>query len=360
MTKNELIALLNTAREEDLKKLFTRAYDTKLRYVGNRVFFRGIIELSNYCSRNCYYCGIRRDNNHIKRYEMSIEEAVDSALWAYRQRYGSVVIQCGERRDHNFIEKISTILRTIKVKTSGKLGITLSLGEQSREVYSEWFKAGAHRYLLRIETTDGSLFRKCHPADHSFEERLACLKMLRDIGYQVGTGVLIGLPGQTIESLADDIIFLDELDVDMIGMGPYVIHKDTPFNRYTGAIDHHKNLELALKMIAVTRIYLRDVNIASTTALQAIDASGRELGLKAGANIIMPVITDVKYRSSYQLYNGKPSLDENAEQVRDKLEEKIKAIGEEIGYGEWGDSPHYKQRIKRPDSRLSSSPQNDD
>lgn len=347
MTKNELISLLSIKRAKETQKLYQKAYDTKLRYIGNRVYFRGIIELSNYCSRDCYYCGIRRGNINVDRYEMSVEEVVKSALWAYRQNYGSVVIQSGERRDRDFIEKTTEILKTIKSRTGGELGITLSLGEQSKDVYSEWFKAGAHRYLLRIETTDRELFQKCHPSDHSFERRLACLSMLRDSGYQVGTGVLIGLPGQTIENLADDLLFMREFDIDMIGMGPYVLHKDTPFNRYSDQTNLHHNLLLALKMIAVSRIYLKDVNIASTTALQAISTSGRELGLKAGANIIMPVITDVKYRSSYQLYNGKPSLDENTDQVRDNLEKKIREIGEEIGYGEWGDSPHFKLRKKK-------------
>jgi len=347
LNKKEIISLLSIDNEAELQQLFDKAYATKLQYVGKKVYFRGIIEISNICIKNCYYCGIRRDNRELERYEMDSEEVIEAALWAYDQRYGSIVIQSGEREDSRFIEKITKILRELKSRTSGRLGITLSLGEQKKEVYKEWFDAGAHRYLLRVETTNEELYKKCHPADHSLEQRITCLEALKELGYQVGTGVLIGLPDQTLEDLAEDILFFHKHDIDMIGMGPYIVHNNTPFNRFKTTTDNERNLQLALKMIAVTRIFLRNVNIASTTALQAISPVGRELGLKAGANIIMPVITDIKYRLQYLLYEGKPCLDENADQCRDCLENRIRSIEEEIGYNEWGDSHHFMERKDR-------------
>jgi len=209
-----------------------------------------------------------------------------------------------------------------------------------------WYDAGAHRYLLRIETSDPDLYSTLHPSDHDFEKRKACLYALKRIGYYVGTGIMIGLPGQTVENCADDILFFRDLDVDMIGMGPYIPHSDTPLGASCdmSGFDGSEQLEKALMMIAVTRIVLKDVNIASTTALQALNDLGREMGLKAGANIIMPNITDTRYRRGYQLYENKPCLDENASMCRGCLESRIQSIGETIGYREWGDSPHFNVR----------------
>lgn len=351
LNKREIVSLLSITDPVETEKLYARAYDVKIRNVGKKVFFRGIIELSNICSKNCYYCGIRRDNRNVTRYEMSIPEVVEAGLWAYRNRYGSIVIQSGERNDREYVSKITKIITELKSRTSDRLGITLSLGEQSSEVYQEWYSAGAHRYLLRIETTDRELYRKCHPDDHSIDSRLECLRNLKELGYQTGTGVLIGLPGQTPEHLAEDILFFREFDIDMIGMGPFVLHKDTPFYTYKDVTDHEANLQMALKMIAVTRILLPDINIASTTALQAIDPQGREMGLQAGANIIMPVITDTKYRQSYQLYDNKPCLDENSEMCKSCLEKRISSIGEEIGYDDWGDSRHFASRRELPSDK---------
>jgi biotin synthase len=223
------------------------------------------------------------------------------------------------------------------------------LGEQTEETYRRWREAGAHRYLLRIETTNPELYAKIHPADHSLAERKECLARLRRTGYQVGTGVMMGLPGQTMEDLANDILFLKEIDIDMVGMGPYIPHSDTPMGKevppYT---DEQKkaSLELGLRMIAVTRIMLRDVNIAAATALQALEYTGREQGLRCGANVIMPNVTETDYRPKYQLYDNKPCTDENSSMCRGCLDGRIKGIGETVGFGEWGDSPHYHKRIK--------------
>jgi biotin synthase len=278
---------------------------------------------------------------------MSTNEIVNSAKWAYDSDYGSIVLQSGERSDKNFVDFVEKLLYKIKEVTNNKLGITISLGEQSKETYKRWFNAGAHRYLLRIETSNKDLYSKLHPKNHNFDKRIHCLKTMKEIGYQVGTGVMSGLPFQTIEDLANDILFFKDFDIDMIGMGPFIPHKNTPFAYLLKDFESRKkqSLELGLKMIAVTRILLKDINIASTTALQALNDIGRELGLMAGANIIMPNITDTKYRGNYQLYENKPCLDENSTMCKDCLGERILKIGEEIGYKEWGDSPHFKKRI---------------
>jgi len=345
LEKKDLIHLLSLTNEISIKELFNSAYSTKIKNVGDKVYFRGIIEFSNICTKNCNYCGIRKDNSNVSRFTMKENEIIESALFAWKNDYGSIVLQSGEREDTNFVSFVEDILLKIKEKTHGELGITLSLGEQSRETYKKWFNAGAHRYLLRIETTNSNLYQSLHPKDHDFNTRLNCLKMLGEEGYQVGTGVMIGLPGQTFEDLANDIIFFKKQDIDMIGMGPFIPHKDTPLGTHLFNDEKKKEqFELALKMIAVTRIFLEDVNIASTTALQALKHDGREMGLMAGANIIMPNITDTKYRSFYQLYEDKPCMDENAGMCRSCLQKRIESIGETIGYNKWGDSPHFKKR----------------
>ena len=349
LTRDDLIKLLELNDEKDIAALYAKAYDEKLKQVGKKVYFRGIIELSNICDKDCYYCGIRKSNENVERFKIPKEDIITSAIWAYENNYGSIVLQSGELQNDNFTNYIEEILLAIKDKTNGELGVTLSLGEQTDEVYQRWFNAGAHRYLLRIETTNAALYAKLHPENHSFEDRKECLLRLKKLGYQVGTGVMIGLPFQSIENLADDIIFFKENDIDMIGMGPYIPHKETPlasempfFDNKTG----EKQLEMGLKMIAITRLYLKDVNIAATTALQALHPQGREQGLQAGANIIMPNVTDTKYRASYQLYDNKPCLDENSSMCRSCLSKRVDSIGEEVGFNEWGDSPHFFKRNK--------------
>ncbi len=342
--RDELINMLTLSDPAELEALYKRAYEVKREYVGTKVYFRGLIELSNICTKNCIYCGIRSGNPNVKRYQISREEVLAEARWCWEQRYGSLVIQAGEREDKAWTDFITDLVIDIKKLSRGELGITLSLGEQTEEVYRQWFEAGAHRYLLRIEESNPELYKALHPAGHSFKKRLECLRSLRKVGYQTGTGVMIGLPGQTAEHLADDILFFYDEDIDMIGMGPFIPHHETPLAHLIPSYDPEKALEAGLKMIAATRIALRDVNIASTTALQALMSSGRELGLLAGANIIMPNITDTSFRNGYQLYEGKPGLDENAQSSRSALEKSILSIGESIGYAEWGDSRHFKSR----------------
>lgn len=344
LTREDLIALLSLTDPEERAALYRAAYEVKRREVGTTVHFRGLIEWSNRCRKDCYYCGIRQSNAKLDRYDLSEEEILEAARFIHERGYGSLVLQGGERQSAAFTSLIEGLVQKIKALSNGELGITLSLGEQTPETYARWFAAGAHRYLLRIETSNPALYKTLHPADHSFETRVACLQSLRAAGYQVGTGVMIGLPGQTAADLADDILFFKALDVDMIGMGPFIPHHDTPLADSMPGFDGAEQLARGLVMIAVTRLYLKDVNIAAATALQALRHDGRELGLLAGANILMPNVTEPKYRRGYQLYDGKPCLDENAELCSHCLERRIAAIGETIGYGQWGDSRHAAKR----------------
>jgi biotin synthase len=334
---------------EDQRLLYDAGAATKVRYIGNKVYFRGLIEFSNICVKDCFYCGIRRSNPSFKRYNLTDTEILDAARFADENRFGSVVLQSGENSSTVFADRISNLITQIKQLSNGRLGITLSVGEQSGEVYRRWFEAGAHRYLLRIETTNESLYSKIHPQDklHDFNQRLNCLHTLRDIGFQTGTGVMIGLPFQTIADLADDLLFFQQFGIDMVGMGPYIEHSQTPLYEFNHQLlPIQKRFELSLKMIAVLRILMKDINIAAATALQAIDPFGREKGIKVGANIIMPNITPGLYRNDYTLYENKPCADEEPAQCKGCLDARIALADGEIGYGEWGDSIHFKERKK--------------
>lgn len=352
LDRKDIITLLGADDKESLAKIRSKAYDTMKQYCGEEVYLRGLIEFSNMCVNDCYYCGIRNSNENVSRYILEKDEILEIADWCAGMGYGSIVLQSGERSDEYFVDYVADAVREIKKRSiSDKLphglGITLCIGEQSYEAYRKLFEAGAHRYLLRIETTNPELFSKIHPPELSLESRIECLYSLRKAGFQVGTGVMIGLPGQTIENLADDILFFKEMDVDMIGMGPYIIHKQTPMNVYSDEIEMKREdiFSLALKMIGVTRIVLKNVNIASTTALQAMDPAGREEGLLWGANVIMPMLTPTKIRKDYQLYEGKPCLDEFASDCHACLKSRIESIGRNIAYDVWGDSKHFVTKL---------------
>lgn len=263
-----------------------------------------------------------------------------------------MVLQSGERQDTQFVEFVSDVVRSVKQATRSErlpegLGITLCVGEQSRETYRRFLDAGAHRYLLRIETSSPSLFRKWHPVDQTFAARLRCLEDLRAIGFQVGTGVMIGAPGQTAADLAADVNFFRELDPDMIGMGPYLPHHAAPLAAIPVA-GPAQRLRLALLAIAVVRLVLRDVNIAATTALQALTPLGREMGLAFGANVIMPNVTPAEGRQCYSLYDDKPCDDETDPAFQPALEARILKMGRTLGCNRWGDSPHAQARQAGP------------
>jgi biotin synthase len=352
LTRDDLIALLSVTEPAELQKLYAAGYAQKLKVSGNFDYYRGLIEFSNRCIKNCLYCGIRRDNTEVQRFDTTLQEILAQARWIYEQNFGSIVLQSGERQDPEFITFVETVLREIKKLSHGELGITLCVGEETEATYRRWFEAGAHRYLLRIESSKPELYKTLHPQDghHVWQVRKHCLELLRQIGYQVGTGVMIGLPGQTVADLADDILFYRDMDIDMIGMGPYVVHHNTPLGKQVVAAgldskaEQQRRLELSLKMIAVTRLFLKDVNIAATTALQALHPLGREMGLKAGANVLMPVATLPEFRTSYLLYDNKPCVADSATKCRDCLDARIAAIGDRVGYGAWGDSKHFYKK----------------
>lgn len=350
-SREELETLLGLTDPEEVARLHAAAWETASRSVGNRVYYRGIIEFSNLCVRDCFYCGIRKGNPAVERYWLTREEVLENALWCAGAGFGSVVMQSGERRDKAFISFVEDCVAAIRAQSVSPglpqgLGITLSVGEQSLETYKRWVAAGAHRYLLRIESSSPELFARLHPEAQSWQKRYQALQDLRTAGFQVGTGVMIGLPGQTLGHLADDIRFFASMDCDMIGMGPYLSNPDTPLAGQD-PLDRDALLRLALNMIAVTRLELPDVNIAATTALQALVHNGRELGIRAGANVIMPNLTPVGVRRHYQLYPGKPCMDEGRVECRTCLQGRIESTGREAGWNEWGDSPHARRRLGR-------------
>lgn len=349
LSKTDLVALLD-CRDTTEAELFRHSRQLRDATIGNGVHMRGLIEISNVCIKDCLYCGIRKSNSQAQRYELNDEEIVEAAIFAYRNHYGSVVLQGGERHDPAFILRIERLVREIKHLSNQRLGITLSLGEQTEDTYRRWFDAGAHRYLLRIETSNESLYRKIHPAGqlHDFHTRLECIRSLQRCGYQTGTGVMIGLPFQTTGDLADDLLFLKSMDIDMVGMGPYLEHRDTPLWRYREALpSQQERLRLGLHMVSCLRLLMPDINIAATTALQAIDPEGREKALEIGANVIMPNITPLGNRGNYRLYENKPSMDEGAEESTRRLMESVKQSGCEIQLDTWGDSLHFQNRVKK-------------
>lgn len=346
-TRGNIISLLkSTGAERTL--LFSKSAEVKEKYIGKKVWFRGLIEFSNICSKDCLYCGIRKGNKNLVRYNLSDDEILAAAKFAYDNNYGSIALQSGELESHFVADRIENLLHKIKDLSQGKLGVTLSVGEQEPEIYKKWYDAGAHRYLLRIEATNQSLYNKIHPKDanHDFLRRINCLKSLQDIGYQTGTGVMIGLPFQSFDDLAGDLLFMKDFNIDMCGMGPYIEHVDTPLIEYAASLMPLKErFDLTLKMIAIIRLMMKDINIVAATALQAIDPIGREKAVKIGANILMPNITPGKYRDSYKLYDNKPCTDDSAEDCQSCLEARISLADAEVIYGEWGDSKHYSERI---------------
>ena len=351
---DDVLAILNATSDASHAIIEQAATRVLNEYIGNKVYFRGLVEFSNICTCDCLYCGIRKSNPNYERYTLSKDEILESARWIASEGYGSMVLQSGERRDEKFIDFVCDLVESIKSETRSDvlpegLGITLSTGEQSEATYRKLFASGAHRYLLRIETTNRELFSRIHPPEIDFDRRMESLRTLIRVGFQTGTGVMIGLPGQTTEDLANDVMFFRNMDIDMIGMGPYISHKDTPMSEFFDE-NHarlHEIYRLALRMIGAVRIALKDVNIAATTALQAIDPLGREAGLRFGANVVMPQTTPIGHRKDYLLYEGKPCVEDTTEMCKFCLENRIDSVGREIARNEWGDPKHFANRRKR-------------
>ena len=347
LSRADLAALVSLEDEAEIEKARNAAYALKTRYCGRTVSMRGLVELGNVCAKDCLYCGIRKSNSAVERYSLSLGEVVELARRNIEMDYASLVIQSGEVEGEAHTAFIERCLREIQALPGAPLGITLSLGEQEESAYRRWKAAGASRYLLRIETSNRELYAALHPADHSWERRDRCISVLRALGYQTGTGVMSGLPGQTADDLAADIEYFAAKDVDMIGMGPFMPHRDTPLGKDASPSPEFRarQLRTGLNMISAARLHLHNVNIASTTVLQTLAKDGRERGILAGANVMMPNITDVKWRRAYTLYEDKPCLDENAQCCRACLERRLAAIGETVNYGKRGDSPHFAARI---------------
>lgn len=346
LSQEEIIKHLTSVGEERTK-LFERSAKVKEETVGNFVYLRGLIEFSNYCSKDCFYCGIRKSNRKIERYNITDEEILEAARFAYENKYGSIVLQSGELKSPAFTKRITNLIKLIHQQTDERLRITLSCGEQTKDTYQEWFDTGAKRFLLRIESSNPELYLKLHPNNilHSFDERVKCIEFLQEIGYQTGTGVMIGLPFQTLEDMANDLLWMQKMDVDMVGMGPYLMHNDTPLLQFENLLlPELERFDLALKMIALLRIMMPQINIAASTAMQSIDKMGREKAIKVGANVFMPNITPREFRDSYKLYDNKPCTDENAEDCQKCIEARIFMTDNKIAYDTAGDSLHYQHR----------------
>ena len=321
LSRQEIIALLKD--EKNQQSLFAKADEIRQKYVGDEVHLRALIEFSNICRNNCMYCGIRKDNHNIKRYHMSEDELVVTAKSAAEMGFKTVVMQSGEDMYYN-PSRLCNIIERIK---KFDVAITLSIGERDYDEYKAFKEAGADRYLLRIETTDKDLYHKLDP-DMSWNRRYECLCALRDLGYEVGSGIMVGLPEQTIESIADDLLFLQNFGVDMAGIGPFIPHSQTPLKDCAGG-----SLGLALRTMAVMRFLLEDINIPATTAMETLHPNGRILALKSGANVVMPNVTEGEYRRLYELYPGKICINDTPAQCRTCIGAKILSIGRKIGTG---------------------------
>lgn len=342
---NQLINILQSSDQAAWQDLLHQADQCRRENIGSEVYLRGLIEFSNNCERNCLYCGLRRSNLQISRYRLNRKQVLDIARQAYEQGFHSLALQSGEVSGWDNFNYILDIVKTIKDFSSqgvrGSLGITLSIGELKYQQYQQLWEAGAHRYLLRIESSDPLLFKRIHTPEQNFERRIECLDSLKDIGYQVGTGIMIGLPGQTYEHLAGDLIFFQERDIDMLGMGPYIPHADTPLARIAEEINIDPYVT-TIKMMALARILMPDINMVASTALQSIHPDGLKMGLKAGANIVMPVLTPEQYRLDYSIYANK------AYKSLDKLSQEIEQSGYQLSQCKWGDSLHYYRRLNLP------------
>jgi len=339
MKREELLHWLKEDDEAKLAELWSRADKVRREHVGDEIHLRGLVEISNHCARRCAYCGINADNGRIQRYRMTEDEVMGCIRKAVSFGYGTVVLQSGE--DYGLPAAfVSKIVRKIKSETP--LAVSLGLGERPAKDLAAWRKAGADRYFLRFETSDPALYERVHPSlPRRHSDRLALLRRLKDLGYEAGSGVMLGIPGQTYASLADDLDLFKVLDLDMIGVGPYITHPETPLGREERA---HKlvagrnqvpNTELmTYKFVALARILCPDVNIPTTTALATLNRkTGYELGLSRGSNVIMPNLTPAKYRRLYEIYPAKALVPDTPEEFDSTLKKRLQALGRRFGEG---------------------------
>ncbi len=322
LKKEDIVFLLSLEDPLEVKLLYRKADEIRKEYCGDEVHLRGIIEFSNNCEQDCLYCGLRISNLSLDRYRMSSDEILATAEHIYKAGMKTIVLQSGEDFEYNR-SLITELIKSIKNKLD--VAITLSLGERDFGDYDEWKKAGADRYLLKHETANPELYEKFHQKQ-PLEERVQHLRYLKSIGFQTGSGNMIGLPGQTLEDIADDILLCKELDCDMVSISPFISSPDTPFKNVPNA-----NLDLTLKAMAVSRIVLKDVHIPATTALGTLDEFGREKGLQIGANVIMPNYTPNPYRQNYQIYPDKKCISDDPLACGSCLTLMIQSLSRKVG-----------------------------
>ncbi len=323
LTKEEWICLIGNRNQELAEYLFAQAQEVREEHYGKDVYIRGLIEFTNYCKNDCYYCGIRKSNPNAARYRLTKEDILECCQHGYKLGFRTFVLQGGEDGYFND-ERITEIVSAIKSQHPD-CAITLSIGEKTKKSYQNFHDAGADRYLLRHETYNRGHYEKLHPSILSASERQECLWNLKEIGYQVGTGFMVGSPYQTAENLAEDMLFLKELNPQMVGIGPFIPHKDTRF-----AEEAAGTLELTLFMLGLIRLMIPKVLLPATTALGTIDPNGRELGILAGANVVMPNLSPLSVRKKYMLYNDKISTGDEAAESVENLKKRMKSIGYEV------------------------------
>lgn len=323
LSKEEFRTLLTDITDEELLTLREKACHTARKHFSNRIYMRGLIEFTNYCKNDCYYCGIRRSNKNVLRYRLSLEEILHCADTGYELGFRTFVLQGGED-GHYSDDDMVTIIKSIKIKYPD-CAITLSIGEKSYESYLRFYDAGADRYLLRHETATEEHYQKLHPPTLSLQNRKQCLHHLKEIGYQVGAGFMVGSPYQTVDHLVEDLLFLKDLSPHMVGIGPFIPHHQTPFAKETGG-----SLRQTLLLLSILRLMLPNVLLPATTALGTIHPEGREMGILSGANVVMPNLSPTSVRKQYELYDNKICTGDEAAECRYCLDGRIKRIGYEL------------------------------
>lgn len=329
MNKDEIVEIL-TCKSADI--YYKKADAIRREYCGNIVHLRALIEFSNFCKKQCLYCGINAKNKNVKRYRLSEQDIVKSAKYAQKIGIKTIVLQSGED-DYFDVKKMCSIIEKIKELN---LVITLSIGEKTKDEYRAYKDSCADRYLLRIETTDENLYKKLHP-NSDFKNRLKCLYNLKELGFELGSGIMVGLPQQSIESIADDILFFKKIDVDMVGLGPFISNSETELKNFPNG-----SYELALRSIAATRLLMPDINVPATTAMETLLKEGRKIALQSGANVVMPNITPQNIRGNYSLYPNKQSVNALDDDSLNLLREEIASIGDSIS-DDFGTSLHFKK-----------------
>ena len=321
LSRDEFVLLLQQSADADVREMLRQeAFALCRKYYGNKVYIRGLIEFTNYCKNNCYYCGIRRDNRNVRRYRLTEEEILSCCREGYALGYRTFVLQGGD--DPYFTdERMTELIRRIK-ENHPDCAITLSIGEREKESYRKFREAGADRYLLRHETADEAHYRSLHPQEMSLSHRMKCLYDLKELGYQVGAGFMVGSPGQTLANVADDLLVLQRLQPEMGGVGPFIPHHDT---RY--ADEKARSVDMTIFLLSIIRILLPKVLLPATTALGTMDPFGREKGLLAGANVVMPNLSPEKNRKDYSLYDNKICTGEEAAQSIAALRKKVESVG---------------------------------